>query len=361
MVLTVPFRRYGTEPGLSICPFSVLSFDFFACMLSNHDVTMIKPSRRSQPSSSIRATIVVGVVSVVGLSVVALFLLGWLGVLDAFPFRFSRNDAHLIQLWSDGNVADVFDHAEGTLASHPFDPQALTFGGFAGFYLGVDAVDSAARERLLGRSVQMLRTALHVDRAPLTAERYYVLAKAYFHLGDLYMDLSARYMERAIALGYAADDSETYLAVAHAALQQHDQSVYWFDRAIGRAESAARYADANTLRMTAAASYEALGQFDDAERVLRDAIDRLDDEYLMVFARNRLASVLIAMRRHSEAEQLLDQTIEMYPESADAHYYLGVVYNQTQRRVQARDQWRTARRIDPDHTDALLSLATGGS
>ena len=307
-----------------------------------------------------RSTIIVGAVSVAGLSIVALILLGWLGVLDAFPFRFSRNDAHLIQLWSDGLVEDVFDRAEETLAAHPFDPQALTYGGFAGFYLGVDAVGADARERLLGRSVQMLRTAMHVDRAPLAAQRYYVLAKAYFHLGDLYMDLAIRYMERAVALGYVADDSETYLAVAHAALHQHDQSVHWFDRAIARAESTAQYADANTLRMTAAESYEALGQFDDAERVLRDAIDRLDDEYLIVFARNRLASVVIQMRRFAEAEQLLGQTIEEYPESADAHYYLGVVYDQTQRRVQARDQWRTARRIDPDHTDALLSLASGG-
>ena len=84
---------------------------------------------------------------------------------------------------------------------------------------------------------------------------------------------------------------------------------------------------------------------------------RNSDEYLDLVLRNELAWVLILQDRLEEAERLLDRIIEQHPDSADAVYYLGVVYERTGRPVEARSMWRQARDIDPDHLEALRSLA----
>jgi tetratricopeptide (TPR) repeat protein len=205
----------------------------------------------------------------------------------------------------------------------------------------------------LDQAITMLRKAMHVPRAPLAPERDYVLAKAYYHKGDDYVDLAVRYMERSLEAGYEAPDSRTYLGMSYARLEQYEQSVQWFERAIAHASTE----DVHAVRVKAAESYVELGDYESARATLEEAIAGLDDEFLVLLARNQLASVLILDGSLGEAEALLEDTIEQYPQSADAYYYLGIVYDQTDRGVQARDLWRTAREIDPNHTEALRRLA----
>ncbi|MFW5684849.1 MAG: tetratricopeptide repeat protein [Spirochaetota bacterium] len=295
---------------------------------------------------------------VVGLAIVLVAggVVAALGALDAVPFGIPRRDTELVALWNDRRYDDVLAAAEAILAERPFDGEALTFAGFAHFYIGIEVVQRVEQLEHIDASIELLRKALHVPRAPLAAERDYVLAKAYYHKDDQYVDLAVRYMERSLERGFESPDSRTYLGMGYARLGAWQESVEWFERALELASTA----DMNALRVKAAEAYVELGDYASARRTLRRAIESLDDAFLVLMARNQLASVLILDGALDEAEELLEQTIEQFPESADAYYYLGIVYDQTDRGVQARDLWRTAREIDPNHTEALRRLANWG-
>ncbi|MFP4377637.1 MAG: tetratricopeptide repeat protein [Spirochaetales bacterium] len=296
-------------------------------------------------------TIVVVIVAVTIVGLVAS------GVWTDFPFGVSREDGELADLWRAGSYELVVDQAQTLLDEAPYHPQALTFGGFGHFYVGVDALTREQQVHHLDRSIALLRKAIHVSRAPLERERYYVLAKAYYHKGETYMDQSVRYMQRSIKEGYEAIDSRSYLGLSYASLGKHEESVKWFADAITYAESNGDLGDAHAIRIKAAESFAAMEDYEAAADQLRTAIARLEDRFLELMARNQLVSVLVRARAYEAAERVAEETVEQFPESADAHYYLGVVYSRTERTVEARDQWRTARRIDPAHTGALESLA----
>lgn len=296
---------------------------------------------------------------VVGLGLVAAIggILIALDIADALPFGIHGRDRELLSLWNESKYDEVQSAAEAILNERPLNGEALTFAGFAYFYRGVEAVDESERLEQLDRAIVALRKALHVPRAPLAAERDYVLAKAYYHKGDEYIDLAARYMVRSLERGHEAPDSRTYLGLSYARLDDFETSVRWFEEAIVHARPEER----NAVRIRAAESYVALGDYSSAREMLELAVSGLDDEFLILMARNELASVLIQAEKWDEAEVLLEETIERFPQSADAYYYLGVVYDETDRGVEARGLWRTAREIDPNHTEALRRLANWGA
>src|SRR6056297_2215628 len=167
--------------------------------------------------------------------VVAAFGFGTVFMLDALdiaPLGIRRADNDLLRLWNESDYDAVLQTANAILEDRPFDGEALTFGGFAEFYTGIEIVEQSVQRDHLSRSIALLRKALHVPRAPLAAERDYVLAKAYYHKGDEYVDLSVRYMERSLENGYVATDSRTYLGLGYARLGQYEASVAWLERAI---------------------------------------------------------------------------------------------------------------------------------
>ncbi len=270
--------------------------------------------------------------------------------LGPFPFGISRRDTTLLTLWNEGKYNDVLSQAELVLDEKPLDAQALTFGGFAHFYVGIDLATAAERQEHLRRSILLLRKAEHVGRAPLEGERRYVLAKAYYHIGEHSLDVSARYMEQSIADGHLADDTHSYLGLAYEGMGDNSSAAQWYEEGLLLRDSAA-------MRMKAADARSALQEFEAAEDHLRKALDGNSDDYLDLMLRVKLASVLIMRNDLSQAEAMLVDMVEIHPDSADARYYLGVVYENTDRSIEARNMWRYAREIDPDHLKALESLA----
>ena len=273
------------------------------------------------------------------------------------PIGIRRSDAALSTAWNAGRYDEVIRTAEQVLVDRPIDGQALTFAGFAYFYAGIDFADTPERNTYLDRAVRVLRKAVHVPRAPLVGQRHYVLGKAYYHSGQVYHDLAIEHLLASLDAGFEADDTRAYLGLAYAHLHSYRESVAWFEAAIERLDGEDQY----LLRVQAAESQIALGDYRGAEAQLRQVFDGTEDEFVRLAAHVRLGSVLILDERWAEAEALLLETIENHPESADAHYYLGVVYDRTDRRIEARNLWRTSRAIDPNHTEALRSLANWGN
>lgn len=316
---------------------------------SSRNKQSVGPRQGRWITRALTIVVVIMIVTIVGLIAA--------GVWDGFPFGVTRQDVELVTLWQAGSYEDVITRSTNLLDEAPFHPQALTFGGFGHFYVGVDALTREQQVDHLDRSITLLRKANHVDRAPLERERNYVLAKAYYHKGETYMDQAIRYMKRSIEQGYQAADSQSYLGLAYASLGNYEESVHWFLQAIEHAEQQVSSDEASAIRIKAAESFAAMEAYDAAAKELRTAIAQLDDRFLELMARNQLVSVLVRAGEYEVAERVAKETVEQYPESADAHYYLGVVYSRTERVVQARDQWRTARRFDPAHIGAYESLA----
>ncbi len=304
-----------------------------------------KPAGESQRRRLRVALIIVVVCMVIVGSVFAVS--NWLG---PFPFGISRRDTTLLTLWNEGKYHDVLSQAEVVLDDRPLDAQALTFGGFAHFYVGIDLATAVEQQEHLQRSILLLRKAEHVGRAPLEGERRYVLSKAYYHTGDYNLDVSIRYMEQSIADGYIADDTHSYLGLAYDGIGDYSRSVQWYEEGLLLRDSPA-------MRMKASDARIALEEFEAAEDHLRKALDGNSDEYMDLMLRIKLAAVLIMRNKLSQAEAMLVDIVEIHPDSADASYYLGVVYEKTDRSIEARSMWRRAREIDPDHLKALESLA----
>ncbi len=282
------------------------------------------------------------------LSVAAVLLLR--GDLRGFPFGIRGSDTNLLELWDQGDYDAVIATAKDSLAQDPVHALSLVMGGFAQYYTALDVVDQTVRNQRLQNATAYLRKALIVPNAPLMPEVHYVLAKTYFERGRLYMDLVVRHMEMAIETGYRAEDSLTYLALAHGSLGDHQQSARVFEQAIADARSGQLYVKAAEEQME-------LGAYGIAEEHLRTAIEISEDEYLTSVATELLIQTLILDEEYSRAEQLLLELRDANPDSADAYYYLGIVYDLTDRPVEARSMWRQAREIDPQHTDALRHLA----
>jgi tetratricopeptide (TPR) repeat protein len=307
----------------------------------------------SRAQSPVRVIVVVFII----VAVVALAVIGLLGVFEAFPFGLNRRDSELVALWSRGDYLQVIASAEETLSDRPFNAQALTYGGFAHYYHGEGLVDAEEREQHIERAVILLRKAEHLSHAPLAAERDYVLAKAYFQKGRLFVDLAAEYMERSLSEGYEASDSRSYLGLAYAQMGQPERSAGWFADAIALTNDEQ---ELDALRVKAAESLVDAGDYALAEEYLRSVMATSQDDYVRLVAANQLTGVLILNEELAEAEDLVETTLVGYPDSADAHYHLGVIYDLTDRPVEASYEWRQAVEIDPNHTDALRSLANRG-
>ena len=317
---------------------------------NSHRPSMEYSSKRTpgggQRRIGLRIAIIAAAAGVV-IVMVVFAISNWLG---PFPFGISHRDTTLLTLWNEGRYEQVLTEAELVLEERPLDTQALTLGGFAHFYVGVDLAAADERRSHIEQAIVLLRKAEHLPRAPLPGERSYVLAKAYYHKGESYFDISAEYMERALEQGFAAEDAHAYLGLAYEGMGDFGQSAAWYDAGIGAGDSAA-------MRIKAAESYVSLGDYIAAEGHLRTALEATSDAFLDLVLRNQLGWVLILQNRLSEAEALLLAVVEEHPDSADAVYYLGVVYQRTGRPVEARSMWRRAREIDPDHLEALQSLA----
>jgi superkiller protein 3 len=65
---------------------------------------------------------------------------------------------------------------------------------------------------------------------------------------------------------------------------------------------------------------------------------------------------LIDAARYDEAEAVFREILDANPDSADAHYFLGNIFEARGDEEQARFQWREAFEIDPNHAEALRKL-----
>ena len=101
-----------------------------------------------------------------------------------------------------------------------------------------------------------------------------------------------------------------------------------------------------------------MDEYDQSLSFLRQTLRSSEDAVLIQDTRLRLAEVYILRESYDRAEEEVRRVLESNDRSADAHFFLGEILFAQGNEELARFQWREARRIDPNHADALVSLQT---
>ncbi len=250
--------------------------------------------------------------------------------------------------WAAKGWDKVLSASSTSLTVSPLDPFYLTFKGFASFYKAVELPDGEDKTALLSDTIVALRKALLISggqRAPTE----YVLGKAYYLLGRPYFDESVKYIEASLSHGYSSSDSREYLALAYSGLGEEEKAVKNFETALagGRDE---------LLLMAAAKANIDAGDPSKAELLLAEAIAGGKDALVRERCRFLLADIYRARGDSSKVEEQLSLVIKADPESAEAHYRLGLLLQERGDPVRARAEWRRAVSIDPTHSAARQKL-----
>ncbi len=260
-----------------------------------------------------------------------------------------ESEISLREAWEAGRYEELLEAAEEIFSTAPLDPQGLVFAGFAHFYQGINEVDQDNRENDLANATRHLRRALLLDRPPAYGEVNYVLAKSYFHRGSFYHDLVVEYMEQAIEAGYVADDSYEYLSLAYESLGRYQDSIRSLEKALERTPS-------DLILLTLGQLYRRVGDYPEAQETFSKAISSTTDSFLKQEALYGLGALLLEQGKLDEAEVQYRAILANNERAADAHYWLGLVYQARNDEERARFEWRQAISIDPNHEEALRSL-----
>lgn len=259
--------------------------------------------------------------------------------------------AEIAALWEARDVEAVYEAAEARLRDRPLDRLFLSFYGFASYQKAVGALDSERGAALLDQAVFSLRKSLLGGPFELESQVFYVLGKAYFKKGTDYHQESLDALKSAVEAGGDYADQWEYLALACQELGRFGEASSYFALAMERSPGSLE------LRVAAARLELLRGDLNRAADLAREAYERSHDLYLKERGAFILADVHRAAGRPQQALALYAEIKELNPESADAWYYEGLVFQEAGDHIKARASWRRAVSIDPMHGAARQKLA----
>ncbi|KPJ70685.1 MAG: hypothetical protein AMS14_10185 [Planctomycetes bacterium DG_20] len=114
-----------------------------------------------------------------------------------------------------------------------------------------------------------------------------------------------------------------------------------------------RWADRADMALAIAQGYALLGD----PGAARDAATKASDvKPITLTDRLAVAQAMLRVGKTAEAETLLIDTVEAYPQAAAPRFGLGNLYARTRRTMQAIDQYRACVQLDPQNTAYRLAL-----
>lgn len=257
----------------------------------------------------------------------------------------------ILATWSSGDKTATLEMARSSLERAPVDPFYLSFNGIAAYYLSMDKPEGDEKQALLDESVGSLRKAMASGgKLPVKAQVEYVLGKAYYQKGQPWYDLATKYLAAAKASGYEGKDSDQYLGLCYAGMQNHGEAVKHFEDALKAAPS-------DVLMLSAAISYKELGDAARTENLLSSVVSSASDALIIQRARFILGEMAMAGGDLAKASSIYQSVVDTDPRSAEGWYRLGLVAEAQNDPIKARANWRKATSIDPNHIEARKKLA----
>lgn len=296
---------------------------------------------------------------------VALVLASIVGGGVFFGFRLinsrinGESSVHTLEkFWNGGNNPDyenVYKTSELILKKDPFNNAALTYHGYAAFFMAVSQLDTSSAQDYLDESINSIRLALLNANKSLIPQLEYMLGKTYFYKNTItsyyYADLAVKYLTMAKNDGYKTDDIAEYLGLSYASLGMTMESIASFTEALLVRES-------DSLLLSIAEQYNKTGQNKAASQYLYRIINASENDDIVVKSKTLLGNILLEDEDFDSAEVEFSDVLAKNENSADAHYGLGVIYEKRGDMVRARAEWRRALRIQANYQPAMQKLAT---
>ncbi|MBO4640634.1 MAG: tetratricopeptide repeat protein [Treponema sp.] len=258
------------------------------------------------------------------------------------------------QSWAQSDYKSVYEQGKVFLQDKPYNNTALTYYGYACFYLAVSQIDTYEVQEYLDESINNLRLAMYEANNSLLPQLQYMLGKAYFYKNTIttyyYADLAIKYLTLARQNGYYADDIAEYLGLSYAALGQTYESISAFTEALLVRES-------DFLLLSIAEQYYKAGENGAATQYLFRIINNSSNDEIILKSRLLLGNIYIDTEDLDNALEQFNSVLEKDENSADAHYGIGLIYEKQENLVAARAEWRKARKIQPNHAGALKKLS----
>lgn len=261
----------------------------------------------------------------------------------------TKDEISILDLWNQGEYANVARIAEERLRVSPMDRDALLYAGYSRFFLAVSKISAEERITDLDKSILHLRRLkargdiLHPERVD------YVLGKAYLFKGIYWADLSVHYLTLSLENGYEAEDSYEYLGRAYSAIGDLQRALEWYERA---AESH----PTDRLLITLGEEAFRLGKYNIAAEYYRRAIEGTRDESLKKRGLSQLGQLYYDVGNYIMAREVLETLVGMEPGNADYQFLLAETYHELGQNKEARKTWFTVTRINPEHVGALRRL-----
>lgn len=263
----------------------------------------------------------------------------------------------LARYWQEDDFSKyqkIYDEGRILLQSTPFNNTILIYYGYSCFYLAVSQTESSEIQNYLDECINSLRLALYSAKENTISQIHYMLGKAYFYKNkisqDFYVDLTIEHLNKALTLGYKADDIYEYLGMSYAALGKTTESISAFSEALLVRES-------DTLLVSIAEQYLKNGQTNSCKQYLFRVINSCENDALIEKSRLMLANIYMDEENYTDAQKEFEEVLKKNQNSDDAHYGIGVIYEKQGNLVKARSEWRNVLKIRGNHAGALKKLA----
>ena len=258
------------------------------------------------------------------------------------------------EAWNNGyDYNTVYNLSKSFLEENPYNNTALTYHGYACFFLAVAQNDNFQTQEYLDECINNLRLALYDASKSAAPQIEYMLGKAYFYKNSVstyfYSDLAVRYLTLAKEHGYQADDIAEYLGLSYAALDMTMESISSFTEALLVRES-------DSLLLSIAEQYYKAKEYAASIQYLYRIINNTENEEMLLKSHILLGNIYIDTEDYDGALNEFNAVIENNDNSADAHYGIGLIYEKQNNNVKARAEWRKALKIQPNHAGSLKKL-----
>ena len=244
--------------------------------------------------------------------------------------------------WESSSYNSVYLKSEIILKNDPFNAQALAFRGFSSYYIYVSEPEEANNIEYLESTIISLRQAMYFLSEGELGKLSYILGKAYYQKGEYYADLAIKYLNIAEASGINFTDIHEFKGMAYLLLGEKNEAISSLTLALQEKPSP-------LLLYILGETYLEIGDLQNAKQYFFETITKTKDELLQLKCRYHIGSILFDEGEFERAKDEFEAIIEKDDESSDAHYGLGLVFEQQGQLAKARSEWRRALKINPSH------------
>lgn len=314
---------------------------------------MILPEERynfsGKKNKKSRSRIIVSIAFILLIALIAAFFIYKGSKNNKIKIANENEKQSISELWKNQHYETINNECESILSEKPMDSKALIYNGFAYFYRGISQYSLEEKLLLIDKAIINLRRALLVCNNTIRGKIKYILAKCYYQKGKYYSDLAIKYMEESIKEGYNGEDSFEYLGLLNSRIGRYEASIDNYQEALKSNPN-------DMLYLVLAQSYYQVGEDKKAEEYLYSTLDKTVDFSVEQKARYLLGNILMDKGEYDKAEKEYHIILEKNEKAADAHYFLGEIYEKRGNTIKARYEWRKCLEIDSYHYGAKLKL-----